>query len=134
MSIAERITLFLDIAGRVTRASTPDTYITVGGVLLPTYREAELRKSLSGGVPKWRDATRESLDLVLRDVYSPDIQSVVLQIEKRQPDWNQFWDDGDNEHKSLSGLINEKVGFARPGTVTKYFAFGECSAIGLGEN
>jgi len=133
VSVAERLTLFLDIAGRVTRASTPDSYITVGGVLVPTSREAELWKSLSGGVPKWRDATRESLDLVQRVVCIPDIQSVVLQIEKKQPEWNQFWDDGDNEHKKLSGLINEKVGFARPGTVTKYLAFGECSALGLGE-
>lgn len=68
-----------------------------------------------------------------RVVHIPDIQTVVLQIEKKQPDWNQFWDDGDSEHKRLSGLINEQVGFARPGTVTKYLAFGECSAIGLGE-
>ena len=133
MSVAERITLFLDIAGRLTRASAPDTYITVGGVLVPTCREDEIRKYLSGGVPKWRDATRESLELVQKAVCIADVQSVVLQIEKKQPEWNQFWDDGDNEHKKLSGLMNEKVGFARPGTVTKYLAFGECSAIGLGE-
>lgn len=133
MPIAERLTLFLDIAGRVTRSSTPDAYITVGGVLVPTSREAELRNSLSGGVPKWRDATRESLDLVQRAVRIPGIQSVVLQIEKKQPEWNRFWDNGEIEHKKFSGLINEKVGFARPGSVVKYLAFGQCSAIGLGE-
>ena len=133
MSIAERTTLFLDIAGRVTKASTPDTYITVGCVLVPTSREDEIRTSLSGRVPKWRDSTRESLDLVQSVFHARDIQSTVLQIEKKQPEWNQFWDDGDNEHKRLSELINEKVGFARPGTITKYLAFGQCSAIGLGE-
>ena len=133
MSVPERITLFLDIAGRVTRASTPDTYITVGGVLVPTCREDEIRKSLSGGVPKWRDSTRESLRLLQSVFHDPDIQSVVLQFEKKLPEWNRFWDDGYNEHKNLAGLINEKVGFARPGTVTKYLAFGLCSAIGLGE-
>ena len=133
MSVVERLTLFLDIAGRVTRTSTPDTYITVGCVLVPTCREDEIRKSLNGGVPKWRDSTRKSLSLVQRVIHDPDVQSVVLQLKKKQPEWNRFWDDGDCEHKKLAGLINEKVGFARPGTVTKYISFGLCSAIGLGE-
>jgi len=133
MPMPERLTLFFDISGRVTEETAADSYFTVGAILMPTLKENEIRKTLSREIPKWKNASPQSLTIIQTILLDRDVQSVVLRIEKSQPAWDRFWNAGRAEHRKLTAFTNAKNGFARPGTVIKYAAFGKCAAIGLAE-
>lgn len=126
------LSLFFDIAGRVTKETKVDSYFTVAGVIFSASNERRLRATLRSNLPKWRNATPESLSLVADYLSKYSQGCTVVRIEKKQPAWGKFWEKGSDEHRYLTHTLNEKVGFARPGIVLKCWAFRVCAAIGLG--
>lgn len=126
------LSLFLDIAGRVTKESQIDSYFTVASVIIPTADVKKVRTRLGDNLPKWRNATSESLSLVADCVSEYSVASTVVKIEKKQPAWGKFCEKASEYHGYLTKTLNEKVGFAKPGNVLKRRILGLGAATGLG--
>jgi hypothetical protein len=125
------LSFLLDISGRVTKKDILNNYIIVACVIFPTSDKKKLRIALSNSLPKWRDATPESLSLIANVLYTHSIGSVALKIEKKQPAWSDFWTKGNNVHRSLTSTLNEKFGLMRPGSVLKHRFLQSGAAIAL---
>jgi hypothetical protein len=127
-----RLSLFYDISGRISEGSQLNPFFTIGGVIIPTEDEDKVRVALGYGIPKWRDANGVSLSLITSVLNHYDIYCTVARIEKTEPAWTEFWSTGDRQYQYLSSKTKPKPGFAKPGNVLKDWAFGICSAAGLG--
>jgi len=127
-----RLSLFFDISGRVTKASQNNDSFYVGGIIMPTIEEDSARQFLSIGLPKWKDATPESLLIIKEVITKFHIDCSVVVFDKSCSGYEKFCADGHDQHQKLASLTKGKVGFAKPGTVMRYFAFGRCSALCVG--
>lgn len=127
-----RLSLFLDIGGRVVKEATGDPFFTVGGVLLNTSAEESVRRLLAQGAAKWKHADASTLDLAIRVLGGEVSACAVIVVEKTQPWWDEFWNEGTKQHRELTVRTNTATGFARPGTVLRFWAFGACAAVLLG--
>lgn len=126
-----RLSLFYDISGRVTKASKHIDSFYVGGIIMPTIEEAKARLFLPIGLPKWKNATPDSLSIVKAVIKKFEINCTVVAFDKNSPGYEKFCADGHNQHQKLASLLKRKVGFAKPGTVMRYYAFGRCSAASV---
>lgn len=127
-----RLSLFYDISGRVSEESQFDRFFTVGGIIILTEDEDKVRAAIGRGIPKWRDTNGVFLSLIANVLNHYDIHCTVVRIEKTEPAWTQFCSVGDQQYQYLSSRTKPKPGFAKPGNVLKEWAFGNCSATGLG--
>ena len=127
-----RLSLFFDISGRVTKTSQQNDSFFVGGVIIPTFEEAKARQFLSIGLPKWKDATSDSLSMIKEAITKFHIDCSVVVFDKSCPGYAKFCTDGHDQHQKLASKTKGKVGFAKPGTVLRYYAFGRCSALCVG--
>lgn len=127
-----RFSLFYDIAGRVTKATKHKDYFSVGGIIIPTIEEEKAKAFLSFELPKWKNATRDSLSIIEKSIMDFHIEGTVVTFNKNSPSYDKFCADGDKQHQRLASLVKDKVGFAKPGTVMRYLAFGICSAANVG--
>jgi len=127
-----RLSQYYDIAGRVTRESEFDSQLTVGGIIFPTSEEDKVRAAVGDDTPKWKNSNPESLSLIANIVNRCALYCIVLKIKKSEPAWTDFWNGGERQYQYMSSRTKPKPGFAKSGNVLKYFAFGRCSAIGLG--
>ncbi|MGA2525568.1 MAG: hypothetical protein ABSF79_02995 [Smithellaceae bacterium] len=127
-----RLTLFYDIAGRVAKESQLDEFFTVGGAIIPTGLEDQVRDAIGWDTPKWRDTNDSYLSLILDILKNFKVRCTVVKIEKTEPAWSKFWNAGDQQYNYLSSRTKPKPGFAKSGNLLKEWAFGKCSATGLG--
>ena len=126
-----KLSLFLDISGRVTRQNETDIFFTVCCVIIPNRIESLIRDLLPEDFPKWKEATIDSLSLIAKILSEHEIYCVVLVIEKNDPEWGCFWANGKNQTDTLSRQLKGRIGFAQPGNVIKYMAFGKCAIMAL---
>ena len=126
-----RLSLFFDISGQVTRQSLHDEFFTVGGVIIPTANESSIRNLCQGNIPKWKNATPESLSFMEKTISENDVYCAVVRIEKTNQEWEAFWVNGVKQHNYLANQFKTKVGF-KPGTVIRLLTFSRCAMIGLG--
>jgi hypothetical protein len=127
-----RLTLLYDIAGRVSKESQFDRFFTVGGAIIPTGQEVQAREAIGRGIPKWRDTNDRYLSLIIHIIKSFKVHCTVVKIEKTEPAWSAFWNAGDQQYQYLSSRTKPKPGFAKSTNILKDWAFGKCSATGLG--
>lgn len=127
-----RLTLVYDISGQVTKESTYDSYFTVGGAIIPTANENRVRDLLKQNIPKWKNATTQSLSIVANTIEENNIYCTVVIVEKSQPEWDTFWENGKDQHNNLAKKLKAKVGFAKSGNIVRNLSIGRCTIIGLG--
>lgn len=127
-----RLTLFYDIAGRVSKESQFDRFFTVGGAIIPTEQEDQARDAIGRDTPKWRDTNDRYLSLVIDILKNFKVYCTVVKIEKTEPAWSKFWNAGNQQYQYLSSRTKPKPGFAKSANVLKDWAFGKCLATGLG--
>jgi len=127
-----RLSLFYDISGRVSKESQFDKFFTVGGIIIPTGDEEKLRVAIGQDTPKWRDTNDRYLSLIIDVLKNFEVHCTVVKIEKTEPAWTKFCNAGDQQYQYLSSRTNPKPGFAKSANVLKDWAFGKCSATGLG--
>ncbi len=127
-----RLSLFCDISGRVSKESQFDKFFTVGGIIIPTGDEDKVRVAIGQDTPKWRDTNDVYLSLIINVLKIYGIHCTVVKIEKTEPAWTKFWNVGDQQHQYLSSRTKPKPGFAKSANVLKDWAFGKCLATGLG--
>jgi hypothetical protein len=127
-----RLSLFYDISGRVTKASKYNDYFSVGGIIIPTIQEDRAKKVLSVDLPKWKNATADSLSIIEKAIKDFHIDCTVVTFNKSSSAYEKFCNDGDVQHQKMASFVKGKVGFAKPGTVMRYLAFGRCSAVSVG--
>jgi hypothetical protein len=96
-----RLSEFIDIAGRFSRESKNDPFIVGGGVVLATKEENSIRAKLKM-IPKWKNATPESLNLIAKIITEHNIFGSIVKIEKSSPEWERFWKKGRQGHRDLS--------------------------------
>ena len=127
-----RLSLFYDISGRVTKSSKYNDSFSVGGIIIPTIEEDKAKRVLSIGLPKWKDATTDSLSIIREAIKDFHIDCTVVTFNKSSPEYDKFCTEGHDQHQKLASFAKGKVGFAKPGTVMRYLAFGRCSAASVG--
>lgn len=127
-----RLSLFYDISGRVSKESQYDTFFTVGGAIIPTGKEDLVRAAIGENTPKWRDTNDLCISVIVDVLKKFTIHCTVVKIKKTEPAWTDFWGVGDQQYQYLSSRTKPKPGFAKSANVLKDWAFGKCSATGLG--
>ena len=80
-----RLSVFFDISGQVTRQTAHDKFYTVGGVIIPTASETLIRDLCRGNIPKWKNATPESLSFMGATITDNDIYGAAIRVEKSNP-------------------------------------------------
>jgi hypothetical protein len=127
-----RLSLFYDISGRVTKTSKYDDCFSVGGIIIPTIEEKNARDFVSDDLPKWKNATIDSLTIIEKSITGFNMDCTVVKFGKKRSEYEKFCTDGNDQHQKLASFAKDKVGFAKPGTVMRYLAFGRCSAASVG--
>ena len=97
---AANLTFLGDIAGRVARESTNADRVTVAGVSVPSGALKYLRKRLPAALPKWRDATDDTVAHVLELLQKEALGISVISVEKEPDAWEQFWRDAADTHSN----------------------------------
>ncbi len=127
-----RLSLFYDISGRVTKTPKYKDFFSVGGIIIPTIEEDKARQVLSIGLPKWKVATTDSLSIIKESIKDFHVDCTVVTFNKSSPEYDKFCTEGHDQHQKLASFAKGKVGFAKPGTVMRYLAFGRCSSASVG--
>ena len=127
-----RLSLFSDIAGRVSKESHFDKFFTVGGAIIPTWAEDNLRTAIGADTPKWRDSDDRYLALIVEVLKDFKVHCTVVKIEKAEPAWTAFWNAGDQLYQYLISRTKPKPGFAKSANILKDWSFGKCLATSLG--
>lgn len=109
-----RITAFFDLAGRMTRATEHgSSHLTVAGVAIPTEAKAVIAEQLED-VPKWSETTHKSLGGVVRHLGN-SIASVALRVNRTNPKWHAFWDDGKHAVREVRRQVQPRRGVQHRG-------------------
>ena len=127
-----RFSLIFDISGQVTKESTFDSYFTVGGAIIPFSNEQIVRDLLEQNMPKWKNATTQSLSIVAKAIKENNIYCTVVIVVKSKPEWDTFWTNGKDQYNNLANKLKTKIGFAKSGNVIRNLSIAKCSMIGLG--
>jgi hypothetical protein len=127
-----RLSLLSDIAGRVSKESQFDKFFTVGGAIIPTGAEDNLRAAIGSDTPKWRDSNNRNLSLISDVLKDFNVHCTVVKIEKAEPAWTAFWNAGDQLYQYLTSRTKPTPGFAKSANILKDWAFGKCLATSLG--
>ena len=127
-----RLSLFYDIAGRLSKDSQIDKFFTVGGIIIPTCDEVSIRNAIGRDMPKWTNSNPASLSLIANIFRNHAIHCTVVKIQKTEPAWTNFWNAGEKQSRHLSSKTKSKTGFAKPANVLKYLSLSKCFAISLG--
>lgn len=99
---------------------------------MPTAQEDQAREAIGRDTPKWRDTNDRYLSLIIDILKNFKVHCTVVKIEKTEPSWSKFWNAGEQQYQYLSSKTKPKPGFAKSANVLKDWAFGKCSATGLG--
>jgi hypothetical protein len=121
-----RLSEFIDIAGRFSRESKNDPFIVGGGVVLATKEENSIRAKLKM-IPKWKNATPESLNLIAKIITEHNIFGSIVKIEKSSPEWERFWKKGRQGHRDLSSQFKGGVKFLKPGNIIRQLVLSRCA-------
>ena len=127
-----RCTSVSDIAGQMTAASANADRVTVATVSLPSGGLKKIRRSLSPGFPKWRNANDAEVRFVVEQIRREALSIAVASIDKTSNDWRQFWEDANDTHNKVSSIEGGKVGFLKAATMLKFLMFGHSCAMALG--
>jgi hypothetical protein len=128
-----RYTLFLDVAGRVSKETRGYEYITCAGVALESVAVPRVRSALRENLPKWKHSKSADLIYASEFIVQHALTSLVLRVEKQEPFWSRNWEDADDYCKYLSRHTKKSVGFAKAAQFIRYMLFGECSGRLIGE-
>ena len=121
-----RISQFIDIAGRFARESKNDPFIVGASIILPTTKETSIRAKLKE-IPKWKVATPGSLNLIAKIIAEHDIFGSIVKIEKSSPEWEIFWDKGKDRYRALANKLKGSATFLKPGNIVRQLVLARCA-------
>lgn len=121
-----RLSQFIDIAGRFSRESKNDPFIVGGGIVLPTAEENSIRAKLKE-IPKWKEATPGNLSLIAKIIAEHDIFGSIVMIEKSSPEWEIFWKKGKHRHRDLSNKFKRGAKLLKPGNIVRQLVLSRCA-------
>jgi hypothetical protein len=128
-----QFTIYLDIAGRITREIAVNRYVTVAGVAISTERVRELREKIPEDLPKWRDCSDSDAQQITNLIIEESVAALVLRVRKSPNEWEEFWNQADDFHHKAATAEKRKIGYIKAATVIKYSLFLDCSALVLAE-
>ena len=119
-----RITLFADIAGRVARDTNGNERVSVGAVGIETCKLDAALSLLPISIPKWRDATPETLAAVM-EILEKHVDAIaVVDVDKHVPEWEKFHEDAARVNAWMSSHLRGPTGFTKAANVAKFWLFG----------
>jgi len=127
-----RLSLFGDISGRPFKESQATPSFAVGGVILATAEEDDVRAAIGPSMLRWRDSDAESLSLIEGVLRKFDIHCTSLLVRKTEPAWAKFWAMGDSQFQRINSEERGNQRLFMPGNVLKGWAFQTCFSRGLG--
>ena len=126
-------TLYFDIAGRATEQSISNEFFSIGGLVINTEDEENIRRFVvNKNIKKWKYASKTSLDGIINIISKWAIFAEVYQFRKTQPYWDQFWRKGENTYRDLLKVAekeykgshkNRKLRIARPANFLRSYLF-----------
>jgi hypothetical protein len=119
-----RVTVFADIAGRVARDTKGNERVSIGAVAIETARINAAFAQIAPALPKWRNATSESLSAILDLLQTHADAIAVLTVDKTVPQWEQFWDDAAYVNTWMASHLKGPTGFTKAANVIKFWLFG----------
>lgn len=131
MNVPTNISLFMDIAGRVTESTGGYRFLAMSCVAIPSNSLSQFRNLLCG-LPKWKGANNDSIEVVKRVIGHTSMFAGTVVLEKTPPAWKNFWTTGKLWHDRFASQMRGKVGEQKPGVVLRYSLFGNASACCLG--
>lgn len=114
------ITIYNDIAGRITRETYASSSITVAGVGIETSAISEIENHLPSSFPKWRDCQSEHLSAIVEILMKDTSSMAAISVNKNNQFWTDFWNAADLFQKQF----DKQAGFAKAANVVKYWLFG----------
>ncbi|CAK8721761.1 MAG: hypothetical protein CDV28_104106 [Candidatus Electronema aureum] len=128
----KKYSLFLDGSGIIAKEAANHSYYTVGGIIVDTAEVEEARNSISIVGKKWRDIDNSTATKMVRAILDNAMAISVMQIEKMQPMWENFWNEGMQFHSVIASAEKSRIGFLKPSTIIRYDSFrrGSTQAVG----
>jgi hypothetical protein len=128
-----RYTLFLDVAGRVSRGTRDYEYLTCAGVAIESIAVDSARSTLRENLPKWKYSRDVDVIYAAEFIAEHALTSLVLRVKKAEPLWSKNWEDADCYYQYLSACAETSVGFAKAAQFIRYMLFCECAGRLHGE-
>lgn len=119
-----RYSLFLDVAGQITRETTNQSCYTVAAVAFHPGDVENAIALLTNVHRKWSGMDDVTATRLAKFVLSRSVAACVRRIRKAQPCWEGFWNDGAAFHQFIASAEKSRVSFVKPSNVIRYAAFG----------
>jgi hypothetical protein len=130
--LVNRLTLYTDIAGRLSRSIAGSARVTAAAVVIETVRAEAVAKKLPAQLPKWKQCTCEGARTVV-DLLSAEAVAVgVYSVNKDVPAWEQFWRDSEPLQAGIRAQDGRPAGFAKPAVVLAFQLIATASAMATG--
>lgn len=123
-----RLTIFMDVSGRIARSIEGYQFATVGGFSVETEKLELSLTNLPEDLPKWEKSTNVDVEKVTEYICENAIYAVAVCLDKKTEQWPLFWDDADSYHQKIASASKMRTGFVKAANVIRYWLFGQCAA------
>lgn len=128
--IMPRFTIFMDVAGRVSKETKGYESISVSAVALHTSQLPILRNELALlNLPKWKDCSPIHLNRIYSFLDTHHLFCAAICINKLTSAWSNFWDRANQWHDHVASVHRMKTGYLKAANIIKYWVFGQCSSL-----
>lgn len=127
-----RLTFFVDIAGRASLDVLGSPRVTAAAIVFGSRNVDSVRHKLPNALPKWKDCTASDAEAVIDLVVKESIAVGVFSINKDTASWRELWKDAEPLQNAIIAQDKRPAGFVKPANVLVFYLIGASCAVGGG--
>jgi len=128
-----RLSVLVDIAGRVTLNAEADPVVAAAAVAVETSALPGLRIELAA-LPKWARASQDNVEHVADLIRSQALGAVVLTVARDNPAWADFIGHAEELQAALLKTSRSVAGWAKPANILRFILLGSACGAALGHS
>lgn len=127
-----RLTILVDIAGRVALDTRGSARVTAAAVAVATSDAPAVRAALPASLPKWRDCAASDAERGVELLAAHSVSVGVISINKDTDAWRQFAADAEVLQAAILAESRRPAGWAKPANLLTFQLVGSACAIATG--
>lgn len=127
-----RLTVLVDIAGRVSLDTQGNPRVTAAAVAIATSALTIVRAALPPRLPKWKNCTASDAERVVELLSAHSVAVGVISINKETDSWRQFAVDADALQAAIVAQSKRVAGWAKPANLLVFQLIIRACAIATG--